>query len=373
MKIDRSVEDVKLEKVLENARTSAWYMTSDLVEFFNSGCTLLNLAISQKGRSGGWPRARISNVVGDGSSGKTMLCIELAAWLFYNWKKLKSKLFPDIKKLKIIYDNVEGVMDFPIEEMYGKAFKQAVFPDDDDPLYARSATIQEWGRRFTKELNANKPGECLLYILDSLDALVTSESQERFDKAAKNNKDEEGSYGAGAEKAKYLSDSFFGNICDKMKGKDVTLIIVSQIREALGITYGKKYKRNGGKALNFYTHVVPWLYTQEKMKKTFRGEDRVYGVRTLAVIERNKVAKPFREAEFQILFDYGVDDISSCLAYLYGPKTAKLTWDGVEYSRSDLIAHIEANKLQSELADRTEKAWHEIEAAVKTDRVKRYA
>jgi len=380
MKIGRDIKDDdsnKPEEVVTEVKKS-----SVALEFFNTCCTLLNLAISQLGKNGGWPRGRISNVVGDGSSGKTMLCLEVCAWLFHNWKKIKSKYFPQIKKIKIIYDNVEGVMDFPIEEMYGKEFKESVFPKPGSPDYVRSSTVQEWGRRLTREIDANKPGECLLYILDSLDALCTSESQKRFDEAAKKGKDEDGSYGAGAEKAKYLSDSFFGNICDKMEGKDVTLIIVSQIREAMGITYGKKYKRNGGKALNFYTHVVPWLYTEEKMKRTFRGEDRVYGVRTRAVIERSKVSKPFREAEFQILFDYGLDDISSCLAYLYGPKVEKINWDnlskkeieagGRQYGRAELISKIETENLQDELIDRTEKAWNEVENAIKPDRAKRY-
>jgi hypothetical protein len=215
-----------------------------------------------------------------------------------------------------------------------------------------------------------------------LDATSTEEAKERFDKAAKTDKAEEGSYGAGAEKAKYLSDSFFDNICDRMSGKDVTLMIVSQIREAIGVTYGKKYKRNGGKALNFYTHVVAWLYEQEKMITQFRGEKRPHGVRVLARIERNKVGKPFREAEFQALFDYGVDDISSCLAYLYGPKVDKINWDdlskkeleeaGGGYKRADLVSKIEREHLQDVLADRAEEAWLEIESAIKTDREKRY-
>ena len=123
------------------------------VEFMNSGCTILNLAISQKGRKGGWPRGRIINLVGDGSSGKTLLSIELAAWCFHNIKKLPSKLFPAVKKIRIIHDNVESVMDFPIEKMYGKAFKDAVYPPENSPEYERgSRTVEEFGRRFTSLL-----------------------------------------------------------------------------------------------------------------------------------------------------------------------------------------------------------------------------
>lgn len=359
MKIERHVGiDTEVKKVEEDDKSSK-------VEFLHSGCTTLNLALSQKGRKGGWPRGRISNVVGDGSSGKTLLALELAASTFYRMMGNVSKNFPAVKKVKIIFDNVEGVMDFPIEEMYGKQFCEAV-------EWARSPSIESWGRKVAREIDANKSGELLLYILDSVDALVTEDSKDRFDKAAKTDKPEDGSYGAGAEKAKYLSDSFFNNLCARMEGKDVTLFLISQIRAAIGISYGKKYRRNGGKGLDFYTHAVAWLYEQEKMKRTFRGDDRVYGIRVLARIERNKVAKPFREAEFQALFDYGLDDISSCLAYLYGPKVAKMLWDGEEYSRADLVKHIEENKLQDELADRVDTAWHEIEDAIKPNRERRY-
>jgi RecA/RadA recombinase len=54
------------------------------VEFINSGSTLLNLAASQKGRDGGWARGRIINIVGDGSTGKSLLALEACAQAFYN-------------------------------------------------------------------------------------------------------------------------------------------------------------------------------------------------------------------------------------------------------------------------------------------------
>jgi len=329
------------------------------VEFLHTGSTLLNLAISGKGIDGGWPRGRIVNIVGDGSSGKTLLALELCAYVFYRMEGNKSQNFPDVKKVRIIYDNVEMVMDFNLDQMYGKRFRQGI-------IWGKSITVQEWGRKFAKEIEANKPGELLLYVVDSLDALSSQEGLDRFDKAVKNDKEEDGAYGT--EKAKYLSQSFFDNICSKMQGKDVTLVIISQIRQRIGITYGKKYSRSGGKALDFYTHCVVWLYEQEKLKKTFHGDSRVYGIRVLAKIERNKVAKPYREAEIIFLFDYGVDNLGMSLDFFYGSKVQKLLWDGTEYSRQDLIRYIEEHNLQKELSKRVEINWNEIEEAIKVDR-----
>ncbi len=361
MKIERSivqegqaeVSTIEIERVIDDSP----------VEFIHSGCTLLNLAASGKGRKGGWARGRVINLVGDGSSGKTLMALELAAYFFYKIIKIATRLFSKVKSVRVRYNNVEGVMDFPVDKMYGKDFVDGV-------EWIQSETVEAMGRDIARCIMENKAGEALLYIVDSLDSLVSQAGKDRFIEAAKKDKEEDGTYGT--EKAAYLSKSFFGNLCSMIKDKDITIVFISQIREKIGVTFGEKYTRAGGKALNFYTHQVPWFAEIEKMKKTFRGEERVYGIRTLAKFKRNKVAKPFREAEIQILFDYGIDDIGTSLAYLYGPKVKLLSWDGVEYSRNELIAHIEKNHLQDVLADRVEKEWLEIESAIKPVREKRY-
>ena len=96
------------------------------VEFISTGCIPFNLALSQKGRNGGIARGRIINFVGDGSSGKTINALEIAAWYYYNIKNVKSKLFPNIKKHTVVFNNGEGVMDFPVAEMYGDDFYNGV-------------------------------------------------------------------------------------------------------------------------------------------------------------------------------------------------------------------------------------------------------
>jgi len=363
MKINRSIEPDEIREAAAKMKAAAEPIEETPVEFFHSSSVLLNLAGSGKGRKGGWARGRIINLVGDGSSGKTLLALELAAFVFHKMMGNKSHNFPVVKKIKIIFDNAEEVMDFPLEKMYGKAFVEGI-------EWVSSKTVQGWGRNVTREVMANKPGELLLYITDSLDALTSQEGLERFEKAAKTDKEEEGTYGT--EKPAYLSKSFFNNMCSMMSGKDVTLVIISQIRMKIGVTFGEKYNRAGGKSLDFYTHQVCWLSEVEKLKKTFRGEERVYGIRVLAKFKRNKVAKPFREAELIILFDYGVDDIGSSIAYLWGPKVKAIDWNGTEYSREGMIKYIEENNCQDELAEKVEIWWNEIEDHLKPDRVKKY-
>ncbi|MBU0778295.1 DNA recombination/repair protein RecA [Patescibacteria group bacterium] len=365
MKITR---EGNIAKAIDQVKAASMPAEESPVEFIHSGSILLNLAASGKGRNGGWARGRIVNFVGDGSSGKTLLALEMTAYMFHKMPGNKSHNFPPVGKVRIIFDNSEGVMDFDLDQMYGSKkdptdFRKGV-------IWECSRTVEEFGRKFAREAMNHKEGTCLLYVIDSLDALSSEAGQERFEEAAKKDKAEDGTYGT--EKAKYLSASFFSNICSLIKGKDITLVVISQIRMKIGISFGEKYGRTGGKALDFYTHAVPWLSEIEKLKKTFRGEDRVYGIRVLVKLKRNKVAKPFREAEIIILFDYGVDDVGSSIAYLYGPKVKTIDWDGVEYGRAELINYIEQNNLQDELAKKVEKWWNEIEDNLKPNRISKY-
>ena len=334
--------------------------------FISTGCTLLNLALSQKGRNGGIARGRICNIVGDGSSGKTLIALEICAWYFYNIQKTKNSIFPTPNKIHIVYNNSEGVMDFPIGKMYGKRFDEAV-----EWTYINNA--QKWGTDVQQRITQLKKGGSLLYIQDSLDALISQEAKTRIDKRIKGEKVESGTYGM--EVQKFFSREFFNDLCERAKEKDVTLVMISQVRENLNAgSFGKKYRRNGGKALDFYTHQVLWLYEREKLKKTIKKNKKVYGVRTIGKVERNKVALPFRDAEFVIRFDYGIDDIQSMLNFLYGPKDKKVEWEGEEISKNDLIFEIEKDKNEiKRLTRKVEKEWLEIEEAIATtNRKKKY-
>ena len=293
----------------------------------------------------------------------SLLSIEACANAFYKIKDIKSELYPPVKNVQIVYNNVEGVMDFPLEEMYGTAFVEGV-------EWIQTDTCQAFGKDYQKRLRALKPGDFLLYVVDSLDATISEEAKARMAQTL-DDKKPDASYGM--EKAKFFSQEFFSHLCGAMEGKDATLICISQVRENIGVSFGEKYRRVGGKALDFFTHQVAWIATIEKLKKTFRGHERVFGVRGKATFKRNKVAKPFRIADFTVLFDYGVDDVGSMVDYLYGPKVKNIDWNGAEFKRQEFIEMIESDPVnEDKLRELVEKDWHEIEAAVVPDRKKRW-
>ncbi len=318
------------------------------VEFLHTGSHLLNLAVSGKANNGGWARGRIINIVGDGSTGKTLLALEACADAIHYLKDKTSQLFPKIKNLNIVYNNKEGFMDFDLEEMYGKEFTKSI-------EWIHSETCESFGRDFQRRVIDLKKGTCLIYVMDSLDALDSEASVKRINKSVKADQEEEGTYGV--EKAKYFSKSFFSRLCSIMKGKDVTLFLISQTRQKInpGLFEEKTY-RTGGSAMNFYTHLVCWLGVVKKLSKEVRGKKIPYGVRVRANIKRSKVGKAFGKVDFDIVFNYGIDNIGSITSHMKFDKK--------------LIPMYEDNP--KPLIDLVEKDWKQDEKDSTPKRKKRF-
>jgi len=343
-------EAEKIAKQIKNQRSTV----EPKVLFINTGCTMLNLALSGKGLIGGFARSHVANIVGDGSTGKTLIALETAATNFYSPLKGKTT--------KIVYNNPEVVMDFPLEEMFGHEFTESVD-------WRNEKTIEAFGRDFTNECMNIKKDESIIYIIDSWDALKSDIEEKAFLKEAATGKEQTSKM---LVKQQYAHE-FFRNICSIMEDKDITLLIISQVKQKIDARFGKKTYRTGGKALDFFTHQVVWLYEKRKLQKIRRGRSVVYGVEIRAKVERNKVAKPYREAEFSILFDYGIDNIGSMLDWYYGPQAKNYNFDGEKIKgRDNIIKYIEDQKKIKVLTKMVIKEWREVEDAVRPDRRRKF-
>ena len=364
-KIIRRSGLVKLERQIIKRSLSQIKEKDIRVEFIDSGSSTFNCAGSG-GTGGCWARGRIINIVGDSSSGKTILALELAFSFFKKIKSSKSDLFPKVKKITIIYDNVEGVMDFPLEEMYGKDFVKAVD-------WVQSKYVEQWGRSVGRNLLKWKSGEAVLMIVDSLDPLKPEVSKARFKKAIKD--DKESSHRI-AEKAAYLSQELFGDFVANMKyknkkgeekNKDFTLVVVSQVRTKIGVVFGKREYVAGGNALEFHAHQRAWL-GGKKLTKKVRGEYISFGKIIRIKFEKNKVAIPYREADSILLFKYGLDNAWSVHNFLYGSKEFEdegLNKYIVKFNKNDKFRSTEVRKVQ--------KLWKDIEDSVTPKRKPKYA
>lgn len=334
--------------------------TNPTVELISSGSDLLDCALG-----GGFPLGKVINVIGDKSSGKTLLICEAIA-------KAYKKYNEDIK---VFYDDTEAGFSFDTEEIWG--YKMPVLSSEDgedDCSETVEDLISSVKKRLKPYLKSKTP---CVYIVDSLDGLTSESEIEHADnreKARENGTKQTGTYGT--QKAKLLSE-FFRLVKNDLKDSNCLLIVISQIRDKIGVTFGKRTTRSGGRALDFYCSQIIELAEVEKLENTVQSIKRKVGVRIRANVAKNKIAKPFRQAEFQILFDYGVDNIDSNLCFLFDlltdtgktKKRVDIEWDDQKFTdRSKLIAYIEENDQEEILLKAVKEKWNTIEDSFKPNR-----
>jgi recombination protein RecA len=292
------------------------------VRFFSSGCAGVDAALG-----GGWALGRVSNIVGDRSSGKTLLAIEASANFAHEYKDGL-----------IAYREAEAAFDKSYAEALGmpidrisfdgkpqkkKKTKERDMTGDDVERPRRSSKAEEepeWKMEtvedfyedmcnFLDECEAKKvPG---LYILDSLDAL--SDDAEMAREFGDTNT-------FGASKPKKMTE-LFRKLVRRIEKMGVHLMVISQLKEKIGVQFGERKTRAGGKALDYYASHIVWLAEDDtKITKTIEGVKRVIGLSVRARVKKNKVGLAHREFSYPVLFGYGIDDMTANVEWLIDVK-----------------------------------------------------
>ena len=284
------------------------------VETISTGALTLDLALG-----GGYPKGRVIEVYGPESSGKTTLTLHAIAEIQRNG----------------------GV---------------AAFVDAEhalDPVYAASLGVD------VENLLVSQPdtGEMALEIVDQLIRsaavdLVVVDSVAALTPRSEI-EGEMGDHSVGAQ-ARLMSQAM-RKITGNIGRSGCTVIFLNQLRLKIGITYGNPETTTGGNALKFYASVRLDIRRIQTLK---RGTEE-YGIRAKVKVAKNKVAPPFRIAEFDILFGKGISTLG-CLLDLADETnvvTRKGAWysyegDNIGQGRDNTITWLEQNPESKEIIEK---------------------
>jgi len=309
-----------------------------VTQYLSTGCTILDLAIAGT-LPGGFPVGRISHIYGPESASKSVLAMEPLgsaqrqggiAWYIDaegTFDEQRALLYGiDVEKLEYI-SSMNLSDDLTIEYLF------------DDLLPGMEERAEKAG------------GPCAVSI-DSLSAIPSqTESDEGIGEAT-----------YGTSRAKMLSKGFRKHIWTLSK-TGLTMLFVDQVRQNVGVSFGKKYVFSGGEALKFYASVRVLLSVVTKIKNK---DGKTIGVEIGFSVDKNKIAPPFREGHFLLLFDYGIDDIATNIKWLRenDPEMPSKGWyefNGKRFrSMPDFVAYIEDNDLEEELIKRVHHVWNDI-------------
>ncbi len=239
---------------------------------------------------GGIPRGRIIEIFGPESSGKTTLSLHIVA---------------EAQKTGGVcaYVDAEHAMDPEYTKKLGVNINELLISQPDNGEQALE--IVE---------SLVRTGKIDVIVVDSVAALTPRDEIEG----------DMGSYHVGKQ-ARLMSQALRKLTAIVAKSKTV-VIFINQIRMQIGVMFGNPETTPGGKALKFYTSVRLDIRRIAQIKK---GEDTVGG-RTRVKVVKNKVAAPFKQTEFDIIYGEGISHEGELMAL--GEKLGTIEKSGASYS-----------------------------------------
>lgn len=141
---------------------------------------------------------------------------------------------------------------------------------------------------------------------------------------------------------------------------NVVLIFTNQLRDKIGVMFGSPETTTGGKALKFYASVRMDIRRIAAIKD---GTETI-GNRTKVKIVKNKVAPPFREVEFDIMYNEGISKLGDLVDLAVNKEIIKKSGAWFSYGESRMQGRDGVKKLLSEDRDLLKKLYNEVRTAV---------